>query len=176
MRALHELDPGLRILAIDQRGHGASSMPAVGQCAAKPETCFRMADLAAGLDAFMQAKGIARATLAGHSPRSFVVQEVALDHPELVERAVLVATAARGADNVALRDYVLKEPIDGSWKAALEAKGKSHPADFYALTPPDADPNAMNWMARSWVVAPQAFLEPYTPETADPPPSSGRWG
>lgn len=169
MEALHRLDPGLRILAIDQRGHGASSMPPVAQCAAAPEACFRMADFAADLAAFLQAKGIAKATLAGHSLGSFVVQEVALDRPELVERAVLVATAARGVDNVALRDFVLKEPVEGSWKTALEAKGKAYPADFYELTPLDADPNAMDWMARNWVVdpvAPLAFLEPYTPETA----------
>ena len=117
----------------------------------------------------MAAKGIAKATLAGHSLGTFVVQEVALTHPELVEQAVLVATAARGVDNVALRDFVLKEPVEGSWKAALEAKGKKYPAEFYDLTPLEADPNAMEWMAKNWVVdpvAPEAFLKPYTPETA----------
>src|SRR4051794_36411866 len=169
MDALHRLDPGLHVLAIDQRGHGASSMPPAAQCAAAPERCFRMADLAADLEAFMAAKGIAKATLAGHSLGTFVVQEVALTHPELVEQAVLVATAARGVDNVALRDFVLKEPVEGSWKAALEAKGKKYPAEFYDLTPLEADPNAMEWMAKNWVVdpvAPEAFLKPYTPETA----------
>lgn len=169
MDALHRLDPALHILAIDLRGHGASSMPAVAECAAAPEKCFRMTDFAADLQAFVAAKGIAKATLVGHSLGTFVVQEVALEHPELVERTVLVATAARGVDNVALRDFVLKEPVEGSWKAALEAKGKKYPDDFYELTPLDADPNAMDWMAKNWVVdpvAPEAFLKPYTPETA----------
>ena len=169
MDALHLEDPALHVLAIDQRGHGASSMPPAADCAAAPERCFRMTDFAADLMAFMQAKGIVKATLAGHSLGTFVVQEVALSHPELVERAVLVATAARGVDNVALRDYVLEEPIEGSWKAALEAKGMHYPADFYELTPLDADPNAEDWMAKNWVVdpvAPPAFLVPYIPETA----------
>ena len=98
MDALHRADPGLHILAIDQRGHGASSMPPAAACAAAPERCFRMADFAADLEAFMAAQGIGKATLAGHSLGTFVVQEVALTHPELVERAVLVATAARGVD------------------------------------------------------------------------------
>ncbi len=169
MDALHRADPKLHVLAIDQRGHGASSMPSAATCAAAPERCFRMADFAADLEAFMAAKGIGKATLAGHSLGTFVVQEVALSHPELVERAVLVATAARGVDNVALRDYVLKEPVEGSWKQALEAKGKQYPADFYELTPLDADPAAQDWMAKNWVVDPvadPAFLKPYVPETA----------
>ena len=156
MDALHRTDPGLHILAVDQRGHGASSMPPAAECAAAPERCFRMADFAADLEAFMAAQGIARATLAGHSLGTFVVQDVALTHPELVERAVLVATAARGVDNVALRDYVLKEPVEGSWKQALEAKGKQYPADFYELTPLDAEPGAQAWMAKNWVVDPVA--------------------
>src|SRR4051794_30123945 len=71
MEALHRLDPGLRILAIDQRGHGASSMPPAEPCAAAPERCFRMADFAADLEAFMAAKGIAKATMAGHSLGTF---------------------------------------------------------------------------------------------------------
>lgn len=169
MDSLHRADPGLHILAIDQRGHGASSMPPAAECAPAPERCFHMVDFAADLEAFMATQGIAKATLAGHSLGTFVVQEVALTHPELVERAVLVATAARGVDNVALRDYVLKEPLEGSWKQALEAKGKQYPADFYDLTPLDADPAAQEWMARNWVVDPvadPAFLKPYVPETA----------
>ncbi len=169
MDALHRADPALHILAIDQRGHGASSMPPAAGCAAAPERCFRMADFAGDLEAFMAAQKIAKATLAGHSLGTFVVQEVALAHPELVERAVLVATAARGVDNVALRDYVLKEPVEGSWKQALEAKGKQYPVDFYDLTPLDADPAAQAWMAKNWVVDPvadPAFLKPYVPETA----------
>ena len=169
MDALVRDDPGLRVLNIDQRGHGASSLPPAARCAAAPEGCFRMADFADDLVAFMQAKGVAEATLVGHSMGSFVVQEVALARPELVERAVLIATAARGAGNVALRDYVLKEPVEGSWRRSLEAKGKRYPADFYELTPLDADPAAQGWMAKNWVVdpvAPPDFLAPYIPETA----------
>ena len=66
-------------------------------------------------------------------------EEVALTHPEMVSHAILVATSTKGVDNVALRDYVLKEPVEGSWKKALEAKGKTYPADFYNMTPLDAE-------------------------------------
>jgi pimeloyl-ACP methyl ester carboxylesterase len=169
MRALHKLNPGLHILAIDLRGHGASSMPAGPGCRAAPEICFQMSQFADDVIAFMAAKQIAKATLAGHSLGSFVAQDIALRRPELVSRAILLATSTTCVGNAALRDFVLKEPVEGSWKAALEAKGKRYPDDFYDLTPLDADPEAMAWMAQNWVVDPIAdpeFLKPYLPETA----------
>jgi pimeloyl-ACP methyl ester carboxylesterase len=169
MRALHRRAPDLRILAIDLRGHGASDMPPAEACAAAPEACFKVADLAADVIAFLAGRGIPRATLAGHSLGSFVVQEIALSRPELVDRAVLVATSTTCVGNPALRDFVLKELIEGAWKPALEARGKTYPRDFYELTPLDADPHAADWLARNWVADPAAapaFLEPYVPETA----------
>ena len=167
MRALHKAAPELHIIAIDLRGHGSSSMPP-DTCAGEPEKCFRPADFAADVIDFLQKKGITKATFAGHSLGTFVVQEIAFTKPELVSNAILVATSSRGVDNVVLRDYVLKEPVEGSWKAALEAKGKAYPKDFYHLTPVDADPNAADWTAKNWVVDPAAdpaFLVPYIPET-----------
>ncbi len=169
MDALHKLNPKLRIIAIDLRGHGASSMPDAKTCAPAPEKCFRMSDLAADVIAFMKAKGIAKADLAGHSMGSFVVQEIALTHPEMVGHAILNATGAKSVGNAALGDFVLNQTIEGAWKKALEEKGKAYPADVYELTPMDADPKAMEWIAANWTVDPAAkpsFLEPYTPETA----------
>jgi pimeloyl-ACP methyl ester carboxylesterase len=169
MRALHSLDPDLHILAVDLRGHGATSMPPEAACAPAPENCFRVADFAGDIVAFMKAKGIAKATLVGHSLGTFIVQEIALSHPEMVDHVVLVTTSTRGVDNVALRDFVLKEPVEGLWKKALEVKGKKYPTDFYTLTPADADPYAADWIAKNWVVDPAAnpaFLVPYVPETA----------
>jgi pimeloyl-ACP methyl ester carboxylesterase len=169
MESLHRKDPGLRIFAIDLRGHGGSSMPDAKQCAAAPEKCFTLAQHAADILAFMDSQGLKTADLAGHSLGSFIVQEVALEHPERVTHAILVATAASSVGNVALRDYVLKEPVEGSWKAKLEAEGKKYPDDFYTLLPTDADPNVSDWLAKNWVVDPAAnpgFLKPYLPETA----------
>jgi len=168
MDALHKLNPKLRIIAVDLRGHGASSMPDSKTCAPAPEACYRMADLAGDVVAFMSAKGIAKADLAGHSMGSFVVQEIALTHPELVGHAILNATGARSVGNAALGDFVLKQTIEGAWKPALEAKGKVYPEGVYELTPADADPKASEWIAANWVVDPAAdpaFLKPYVPET-----------
>jgi|GEM_PF-1356555 len=168
--ALHKLNPSLHIYAIDQRGHGDSSMPPVAACAPAPEKCFRMQDFADDLVSFMQVKRIRKATLAGHSLGSFVVQEMALAHPELVERAILVATSTKGVGNAALHDYVLKEPVEGQWRKDLEAKGKVYPDDFYTLRPIDAEHAARDWIAKNWVVDPAAdpaFLKPYVGETAN---------
>lgn len=169
MDSLHAKDPGLHIFAVDLRGHGGSSMPDAAVCAQAPETCFTLPLFAADILAFMDAQGLKRADLAGHSLGSFIAQEVALEHPERVNHAILVATAASSVGNVALRDYVLKEPVEGSWKTNLEKQGKKYPADFYLLKPTDADPNVSDWLAKNWVVDPAAspdFLKPYLPETA----------
>ncbi|MFT3730361.1 MAG: alpha/beta hydrolase [Hyphomicrobium sp.] len=169
MDALHKIDPSLHILAVDLRGHGQSSMPDAKACASAPETCYRISDLAGDVVAFMQAKGISKADLAGHSMGSFVVQEIAITHPEMVGHAVLDATGAKSVGNAALGDFVLKQTIEGAWKPALEAKGLAYPSGVYELTPLDADPKAMEWIAANWTLDPAAepsFLTPYTPETA----------
>ncbi|RUP00610.1 alpha/beta hydrolase [Hyphomicrobium sp.] len=169
MDALHKIDPSLHIIAVDLRGHGQSSMPDAKTCAAAPETCYRISDHASDVIAFMKAKGIGKADLAGHSMGSFVVQEIALTHPEMVGHAVLDATGAKSVGNAALGDFVLKQTIEGAWKPALEAKHYSYPAGVYELTPLDADPKAMEWIAANWTLDPAAqpsFLAPYTPETA----------
>jgi pimeloyl-ACP methyl ester carboxylesterase len=72
-----------RLLAIDQRGHGASEQPASG---------YAMRDLAQDALAFMDELGIRRATIVGHSMGSFVAQQLALAAPERVTRLVLIGS------------------------------------------------------------------------------------
>jgi len=89
---LHKAHPEWRILAVDLRGHGASSMPPAATCAATPERCFHPRNFAADVVAFMRAMGIERANLAGHSLGSLIVQEIALSNPAMVEHAILIGT------------------------------------------------------------------------------------
>ena len=107
--------------------------------------------------------------LVGHSLGSFVVQEVALRHPEMVDAAILVATSTTCVGNPVLRDFVLAEPVEGSWKANLVSQGFAFPDDVYGLTPVNADPyGSPLYMRDAWVadpVADPAFLAPYIPET-----------
>jgi pimeloyl-ACP methyl ester carboxylesterase len=71
-RVLPELPSRYRVLVPDQRGHGGSERPAVGYA---PE------DFATDVLAFMDAVGVERAALVGHSMGSFVAQAVARPRP-----------------------------------------------------------------------------------------------
>lgn len=72
---LDRLPPDVRAVAVTQRGHGDSD---------KPETGYRVEDFAADVAPLLDALGVDRAVLAGHSGSCLVVRRVALDHPERV--------------------------------------------------------------------------------------------
>lgn len=71
------------VFALDQRGHGNSS---------KATCCYAMEEFVADVVAFMDAKGIARATVVGHSMGSMVAQWVAIQYPNRVARLVLIGS------------------------------------------------------------------------------------
>ena len=119
MRVLHKTDPSLRLIAIDLRGHGDSTMPPASDCASAPEKCFHPDILATDVVAFMKAKGISRAEPS--RPFAWFVrigQSVALSDPEMVDHLVLVATSTKVVDNPVIRDFILRDTIEGSWKCA----------------------------------------------------------
>ena len=74
-----------RVIALDLRGHGDS---------AKPVGSYALPEVAADVVAFLDALGIARASLLGHSFGSLIAQHVAVRAPGRVERLVLVGSAA----------------------------------------------------------------------------------
>jgi len=95
------------VFALDLRGHGDSS---------KPNCCYTQRDFAADIVAFMDAKGLGRASLVGHSMGSFVVQQVALDYPRRVDKLVLIGSAPTVAGNPGAADLLsvvqtLEDPI-----------------------------------------------------------------
>jgi non-heme chloroperoxidase len=61
-RVLPLLSPEYHAFAPDQRGHGDSD---------KPECCYTAEDFAADADAFMEAVGVDKATVVGHSTGPF---------------------------------------------------------------------------------------------------------
>ncbi len=78
------LPPGFRAIMPDQRGHGGS---------AKPACCYALADLTADAVAVLDALGIERAAVVGHSMGSFVAQRVATEHPARVSKLALLGSA-----------------------------------------------------------------------------------
>lgn len=157
MEHLVALRPDLRLFALDQRGHGGTSLPKAADCRKAPERCFLVADLAADVLAFMDSLGIERADLVGHSMGSAVAQQVALDQPDRVRRLVLIAGFASAS--VLLKDFLLRDRAEGAWKDAFVRKGHRFPEDVYELTPLDADPEAEKWMLENWVTDPTADTE-----------------
>ncbi|HET7923655.1 MAG TPA: alpha/beta hydrolase, partial [Rhodanobacteraceae bacterium] len=144
--------PDLHLMALDMRGHGESTMPSPQRCRGAPEQCFRMADFAADIVAFLDAKGFERAYVVGHSLGSIVAQELALTAPARVERVVLIASTARLAGSV---DGFIAGVI-GPWQAAFEARGGRWPDGAYELHPRDADPAADTWIRQTWAFSPVA--------------------
>jgi pimeloyl-ACP methyl ester carboxylesterase len=77
---------GFRLLAYDIRGFGDSSKPPEG---------YDYKALVEDLHQLLDAKGIERAVLAGHSLGSFFVQDFAAAHPNRVEALVLTSPQPR---------------------------------------------------------------------------------
>ncbi|HSE24352.1 MAG TPA: alpha/beta fold hydrolase [Pyrinomonadaceae bacterium] len=82
-RVMPLLDRKYRVYVLDQRGHGRSDQPFSG---------YALPDLARDVVAFMDARGIRRATIVGHSLGSFVAQHVAVLSPDRVQRLVLLGS------------------------------------------------------------------------------------
>ncbi len=80
-RGLPLLPPRYHAYAVDQRGHGDSE---------RPDCCYTVEDFAGDVVAFLDAVGVGRATLVGHSGSCFTPRRVAVTHPERVVGLVLI--------------------------------------------------------------------------------------
>ena len=80
---------GLRVLAVDLLGHGASD---------KPDNDYLLVDFAESLAQYMDALGIASATLCGHSFGGAIAMYFGTLHPDRVDRIVLVSAGGLGRE------------------------------------------------------------------------------
>jgi non-heme chloroperoxidase len=107
-----------RAYAIDQRGHGDSERPAGG---------YMPDDFAADVVAFLDAVGVARATIVGHSMGSIIARRVAETYPERVTRLVLIGAALTpmrlNEAAVGLREAVrtLEDPVPPEFAREFQA-------------------------------------------------------
>ena len=74
-----------RLLIPDQRGHGGSDAPLC---------CYGSTQFADDARLFLDALGIQRAAVAGHSLGSMVAISLAADHPERVSKIILIGSTA----------------------------------------------------------------------------------
>ena len=190
--ALHNRDPALRIYALDQRGAGATDLPDTPRCWTKPNLCITRAELAADVLAFMDAKGIARATLVGHAMGAGAARSVALASPHRVVRLILSGTGAPAAQTApagkraSLAQAAGAAPPPGArsdplgplgWQKMLESKGVKWPQQALHMRPLDIDPDAVRNITRHWdisVIAAPEVVETIAAQTAGE--SLASWG
>lgn len=104
----------LRVLAMDQRGHGDADKPATG---------YALSDYAADVAAFMEAVGLESAILLGSSSGGYVAQQVAVTSPDRLTALVVVGSPRSLHGRPAFADEVdrLTDPIDPAWvRASLD--------------------------------------------------------
>lgn len=118
-----------RLIAVDLRGHGKSDAP---------PCCYAYSDFAEDAALFLDALGIAKADVIGHSLGSLTGQLLAAQHPDKVDRLVLVSsTTAVGAgpgswlwDNIT----TLTPPIDPGSQFMKDWYANPNPVDEDFLT------------------------------------------
>jgi pimeloyl-ACP methyl ester carboxylesterase len=106
------LSPRLRLILVDIRGHGRSG---------KPECCYTRLDFAYDIKLLLDALGVQRADIVGHSLGSFIAQTFAEYWPERTRRVILISSSGgakagalprKPAYDFAAQIRRLREPID----------------------------------------------------------------
>ena len=96
-----------RLLIPDQRGHGAADAPAC---------CYTISNYADDARLFLDAIGVERAAVAGHSMGSMVAMAMAAEYPERVSSIVLIGSTAmapvKRGDWLYEQVSALKAPFD----------------------------------------------------------------
>ncbi len=129
IRVIESLAPERRAIAFDLRGHGDSD---------KPEGGYSIADFTQDLLLFLDALGLDKANLVGHSMGSFIAQSFAALHPHRVERLVLIGSAPCAADNAAIMETkplidALRDPMERDFIRGFQATGNPVPAEFMEM-------------------------------------------
>jgi pimeloyl-ACP methyl ester carboxylesterase len=115
-RILPLLPTRYRVYAFDQRGFGESDRPGAG---------YAIEELASDVVAFLDAVGVERATIVGHSLGSFVARRVAVAQATRVNRLVLIGSGFSALNDVtsdvrtALAD--LPDPIPETFVRQFQA-------------------------------------------------------
>ena len=120
---LESLPRSIRAVAITARGHGD---------AGKPETAYDAERMASDVVAVMDALGIGRAVVVGHSMGSWTARRVAASYPDRVIGLVLAGAFASFHDNPDVADLseefrTLADPIDPGYARAWQESTMARP-------------------------------------------------
>jgi len=125
---LERLPETIHAFAPSQRGHGDSN---------RPDCCYGISDFVADAVAFLDAVGIERASLVGHSMGALVAQRMATEHPRRVRRLVLLGAYAQGSSAVFLdlADLVegLADPVPEAFVRDYQLSTLHTPLPAFAL-------------------------------------------
>jgi len=119
------LTPRFRAVAVDLRGRGQSDGPPAGFDPASPAAGYTMAEHAADVVRLLDALGLRRAVLVGHSFGGMLAFYLAAHHPQRIPRIVVLDAAfavAMPATRDLLRPMLARLGVEvPSWDAYLEA-------------------------------------------------------
>ena len=83
-----------------------------GVAASEGETPHTVAEMTHNCAAFCRALGLKSIYVVGFSLGGMIAQELALDHPELVRRLILLGTAPRGGESLTFTELSPEEQVD----------------------------------------------------------------
>ncbi len=151
---LRQLPPTIRAFALSQRGHGESSRPAEG---------YRYTDMSEDVRAFMDAVGLRKAVIVGHSMGSLVAQRFALDHQDRVSGLVLMGAFTTLYNDANIAAFYaasigpLTDPIDlafaREWQSSTLARPV--PPDYFDTVVSET----LKVPSRVWRAAFEGFLK-----------------
>ena len=153
-RVLPHLPGTIRALALTQRGHGESERPASG---------YRSYDFAADIAAFLNALGLERAVLVGHSMGATNAQRFAIDYPDRVSALLLAASFTSYRSNPVAMEFwesavsKLADPIDPAFVREFQKSTLSQPVPAAFLETVIRE--SLKVPARVWREAFEGFLE-----------------
>lgn len=136
IKQIPELSKYFFVIAFDNRGVGRSD---------KPDTEYTVSLLASDAFELLRALHIKRAAVLGVSLGGFIAQQLALDHPEIINKLILCSTSFGGPNMILPKGEVLQFMAFGAGKDTFQqglelafAKEylEKHPDEIAQLTAP----------------------------------------
>jgi pimeloyl-ACP methyl ester carboxylesterase len=146
------LPRSFRAIALSQRGHGDSD---------RPEAGYRAKNFSEDLAAFMDALGLERAVIVGHSMGTQGAQRFAIDHPERLLALMLIGAFATMRGNAPAEEFWasevarLRDPIDPALARAFQESTLAQPIPSGFLDTAVAE--SLKVPARVWRAAFEGF-------------------